>query len=72
MASMGNFDAARLWNLETATEVATLPQPNAANWLSFSPNGRWLAVTQGDPAERASPELERVMILPTGMDQPVD
>ncbi len=72
LASMGNFEAVRLWNLETATEVATLPQPHAANWLAFSPNGRWLAVTQGDPAERASPELERVMILPAGMDQPVD
>ena len=72
LASMGNFEAVRLWNLETATEVATLPQPHAANWLAFSPDGRWLAVTQGDPAERASAELERVIILPTGPDQPED
>ncbi|MES2705287.1 MAG: protein kinase [Verrucomicrobiota bacterium] len=66
LASLGNFEALRLWNVETASEVTTLPLPLGAYWVSFSPDGAWLAVNQGDSSQRANPELERVLLFPTG------
>jgi len=68
LASVGNFEAVRFWNLETATEVATLPMNDVTSFLSFSPDGRWLAVNRGSPAGRPSPEMERLLLLPTGHD----
>ena len=68
LASLGNFEALRLWNVETATEVMTLPHPHVGSWLSFSPDGKWLAVNRGDPAERPSEELEHLLLLPTSTD----
>lgn len=66
LASLGNFEALRFWNVETASEVGTLPLPFGAYWLSFSPDGTWIAINQGDPSERANPDLERVLLFPTG------
>ena len=70
LASLGNFEALRLWNVETATEVMTLPHPHVASWLSFSPDGWWLAVNRGDPAERPSGELEHLLLLPLQPEYP--
>ncbi|MDB6069738.1 MAG: hypothetical protein JWL81_909, partial [Verrucomicrobiales bacterium] len=68
LASLGNFEAVRLWNLETATEVAIIEQPNVTGWLGFSPDGKWLAVNRGHSAERAAPELEKLLLMPTGLE----
>ena len=65
LASLGNFEALRLWNIETATEVMTLPHPHVGGHLSFSPDGNWLAINRGDPAERPSEALEHLLLLPT-------
>ncbi len=72
LASLGNFESVRLWNLETATEVATLPHARAGNHLAFSPDGQWLAVNLGDPAERPAPELEELWLLRTGNTPQLD
>lgn len=66
IASLGNFESVRFWNLETFTEVASLPHPRVGNHLAFSPDGQWLAVNLGDPAERPAPELEQLWFLRTG------
>ncbi len=66
LASVGNFEAVRLWHVETGTEVATMPAPRAADWVRFSPDGRWLAVSQRDPRERRERRVEPLLLVPTG------
>ena len=66
LASLGNFECVRLWNLETATEMVTLYTKEAQTFLAFSPDGKWLAVNQGDPNYFGAPELERLLMLPVG------
>lgn len=69
LASLGGFEAVRLWNLETTSEVATMPTPLGTGFLSFSPDGRWLAINQGDPSQIPNPALETLLLLPAGPAQ---
>ena len=47
LASLGYQDSLKLWHLPTGREIASLPQPEAASGLVFSPDGRHLAITLG-------------------------
>ena len=46
-ASLGFQDCVKLWHLATSREVAAFPLPAASSQISFSPDGRHLAVTLG-------------------------
>ena len=46
--------------------MVTLYTKEAQTFLAFSPDGKWLAVNQGDPNYFGAPELERLLMLPVG------
>ena len=45
LASIEKQAGVRFWRLDTLREVVNLPIPNALEWLKFSPDGKFLAVS---------------------------
>ena len=48
LATIGSREAIHFWNLAVQRGVGTIPSPNAADHVDFSPDGRWLPVTLWD------------------------
>ena len=68
VASGGTDGTARLWSLQTGTQVgSSLPHAGAVNQVAFSPDGQLLATASEDvPRRSGGPRTERRWVSPCG------